>query len=248
VGYDHIDVRAATTRGLPVCINPVIARTMAEAALTLVLALSKNLARHMRNARAGVQSPESDRGIEIHDRTIGLVGFGRIGRELGELAGRLDMRVVAHDPYLPAAAWPHWCRAMTLPDLLREADFVVITALLTPQTHHLIGPAQLALMKPSAYLINIARGSLVDEIALLEALREHRIAGAGLDVWEEEPPRPDHPLLAMENVIGTPHKLGASVEGFQALCGCLQGNLLRILDGRPPEHVVNPDVLRRDAG
>ena len=118
VGHDHIDVPAATTRGIPVCINPVIARTMAEAALTFVLALSKNLARHMRNARAGIRSPDTDRWIEIRDRTIGIVGFCRIGRELGELARRLDMRVVACDPYLPAGAWPHWCRATTLPDLL----------------------------------------------------------------------------------------------------------------------------------
>jgi len=125
---------------------------------------------------------------------------------------------------------------------------VVVTALLTPETHHLIGTAQLGLMKASAYLINIARGPLVDEAALLDALRAGRIAGAGLDVWQEEPPRPDHPLLAMDNVIGTPHRLGASVEGLQALCGCLQGNLLRILDGQRPEHMVNPEVWRRGEG
>jgi phosphoglycerate dehydrogenase-like enzyme len=132
-------------------------------------------------------------------------------------------------------------------DLLRSADFVVIAAPLTPDTHHLIGEPQLALMKPSAYLVNIARGPLVDEAALLPALEQGRIAGAGLDVWEEEPLRPDHPLLTLDNVIGTPHGLGATWESLQQVCEAIQANVLRVLAGQRPEHVINPEVFERRA-
>jgi phosphoglycerate dehydrogenase-like enzyme len=244
VGYNHVDVAAATARGIPVCINPAFSRSMAEAGLTLVLALSKNLTRHIKNAKAGIRSPDSDRGMEIGGKTLGIVGLGRIGRELGDLAHRLDMAVVAFDPYLSGVDYPTWCKLVALPDLLRAADFVVVTAPLTRQTHHLMGAEQFALMKPSAYLINIARGPLVDEGALLAALAEGRIAGAGLDVWEKEPVRPDHPLLALENVIGTPHRLGATVESLQALCRSLEANLLRTLRGERPENAVNPEVFQ----
>lgn len=247
VGYNHVDVAAATARGIPVCINPVFTRSMAEAGITLILALSKHLTRHIKNARAGIRSPDSDRGREIRGKTLGVVGFGRIGREMGDLAHRLEMRVVAHDPFLPPAAFPASSEAFSLPDLLRAADFVVVTAPLMPETHHLMGVEQFALMKPSAYLINIARGPLVDEAALLAALTEGRIAGAGLDVWEQEPVRPDHPLLALENVIGTPHRLGATVESLEAVCGFLQANLLRALRGERPENAVNPEVFRGES-
>ncbi len=247
VGYNHVDVGAATARGIPVCTNPVFTRSMAEAALTLVLALSKHLTRHIKNAKAGIRSPDSDRGMEIRGKILGVVGFGRIGRELGDLAHRLEMRVVAHDPFLPPQAFSTWSEALPLPDLLRVADFVVVTTPLTPETHHLMGAAQFALMKPSAYFINIARGPLVDETALLAALTEGRIAGAGLDVWEQEPVRPDHPLLALENVIGTPHRLGATVESLEAVCGSLQANLLRALRGEQPENAVNPEVFQGES-
>jgi phosphoglycerate dehydrogenase-like enzyme len=247
VGFNHVDVAAATARNIPVCVNPVFTRSMAEAGITLILALSKRLTRHMKNAKAGVRSPDSDRGMEIRGKILGIVGFGRIGRELGDLVHRLDMAVVAYDPFLPPAAYPTWSQALSLPELLRAADFVVVTAPLTPETHHLMGAEQFALMKPSAYLINIARGPLVDETALLAALTEGRIAGAGLDVWEQEPVRPDHPLLALENVTGTPHRLGATVESLQALCGFLQANLLRVLRGERPENAVNPEVFQGES-
>jgi phosphoglycerate dehydrogenase-like enzyme len=239
VGYNHIDVAAATARGIPVCINPVFSRSMAEAALTLMLALSKNLPRRMRQAREGAPVADSDRGFEIRGRTVGVVGFGRIG----DLAHRLDMHVIAADPYLPAASWPAWCGRRELSDLLGESDFVVLAAPLAAGTRHLIGENQIALMKPTAFLINIARGPLLDERALFEALRARRIAGAGLDVWEHEPVDPGHPLLTLENVIGTPHRLGATEESLQALCAHLQANLLRALSGRRPENAVNPAVF-----
>ena len=245
VGYDHIDVAAATARGIPVCINPVFSRSVAEAALTLILALSKHLPQLMRDARAGRRPRQSQRGAEIRGKTLGVIGFGRIGKEIGELGHRLEMDVIAHDPYLPPDRFPPWSRSVTLEALLKTADFVVTAAPLTPETHHLIGGRQLALMKPTAYLVNIARGPLVDEAELLLALKEKRIAGAGLDVWEEEPVPPDNPLLALDNVIGTPHRLGATWEGLQGLCEAIQTNVFRVLSDQHPKHVVNPEVFNR---
>jgi len=243
VGYNHIDVAAATARRVPVCTNPVFSRSIAEAALTLILALSKRLPHLLRDARAGRRPLASERGMEIRGKTLGIVGYGRIGREIGELGHRLEMEVVAYDPYVSPNSVPAWCRPVTLDALLEIADYVVITAPLTPETHHLIGEPQLALMKPSAYLVNIARGPLVDEAALLLALQEGRIAGAGLDVWEQEPLHPDNPLLALDNVIGTPHALGSTRESLQHVCEAIQANVFRVLAGQRPKHVVNPKVF-----
>ncbi len=245
VGYNHIDVAAATARRVPVCVNPVFTRSVSEAALTLILALSKRLAHLMQDARAGRRTPESERGFEVRGKTLGVVGFGRIGQDIGALGHRLEMPVIAHDPYLSAADLPPWARLVSLETLLRAADFVVLAAALTPETHHLIGGPQLALMKSSAYLINVGRGALVDEAALLTVLQEGRIAGAGLDVWEQEPLRPDHPLLALDNVIGTPHKLAATWDSLRHICEAIQANVLRVLAGEQPQHVVNAAIYQQ---
>lgn len=243
VGYNHIDVAAATARHIPVCINPVFSRSVAEATLTLILALSKRLPQLMGNARSGRRPLQSERGMEIRGKSLGVVGYGRIGQEIGELGQRLEMNVMAYDPYLPPERFPSGCRSVSLEELLGTADFVVVAAPLTTETHHLIGQPQLARMKASAYLINIARGPLVDEAALLSALKARQIAGAGLDVWDEEPPQPDHPLLALDNVIGTPHYLSATWESLQSLCEALQSNIFRVLADKRPEHVINPEVF-----
>ncbi len=244
VGHDHIDVEAATARGIPVCINPVFSRSVAEATLALILALSKRLPHLMRDARTGRRPPEFERGHEIRGKTLGIVGYGRIGREIGELGHRLDMNVVTYDPYLPAEARPAWCHQVTLQAICQTADYLVLAAPLTPETHHMIGAEQLALMKSSAFLVNIGRGPLVDEAALLAALQQGTIAGAGIDVWEVEPLRPDNPLLALDNVIGTPHKLASTWESLEQVCSAIQSNILRMLAGQQPENVVNPQVLR----
>jgi phosphoglycerate dehydrogenase-like enzyme len=245
VGFNHIDVVAATARRIPVCINPVFSRSIAEAALTLILGLSKRLPRLVLDARAGRKSPAPERGTEIRGKTLGIIGYGRIGREIGELGHRLDMNVVTYDPHLLSDDIPAWCRPVTLEALLETADCLVIAAPLTPETYHLIDGPQLALMKPTAYLINIARGSLVNEAALLLALQEKRIAGAGLDVWEQEPVHPDNPLLSLDTVIGTPHGLGATWESLQHVCEAIQANVLRVLAGQRPKNVVNPKVFER---
>ncbi len=246
VGYNHVDVAAATARGIPVCINPVFSRAVAEAALTLILALAKRLPARMRAAHAGRTPGHSERGTDILGRTLGVIGFGRIGREIGDIGQRLQMRVLTYDPYVPAAALPSWCQAVSLEELLMRSDYVVAAAPLTPQTHHLIGAAQLALMRPTAYLVNIGRGPLVDETALLAALEVGRIAGAGLDVWEQEPVRPDHPLLARDDVIGTPHALVATWESLEGVCKAIQANVLRVLAGERPHDVVNPQIYEEE--
>ncbi|MCC7451649.1 MAG: hypothetical protein IT324_29850 [Anaerolineae bacterium] len=245
VGYDHINVAAATARCIPVCINPTFSRSVAEAALTLILALSKRMHYLMRSAQTGQRVLESERGIEIRGKTLGIVGFGRIGQEVGDLGQRLEMRVLAYDPYRLPGDFPDWAHPVPLDVILRESDFVVTVAALTPETRHLIGAPQLALMKPSAYLINVGRGALVDERALFTALQQRQIAGAGLDVWEEEPPRPDNPLLMLDNVIGTPHKLASTWDSLRQICESIQSNTLRVIAGLRPEHVVNPEVFAR---
>ena len=243
VGYNHIDVAAATARGVPVCINPDFARSMAEATLTFILALAKRLPRRMQDARAGRRSPDSERGSEVRGKQVGVVGYGRMGSEMGELCHRLDMTVVAHDPYLASDRFPVWCQPVALDHLFKTSDFVVLVAPLTADTHHMISTPQLALMKRPAYLINMGRGPLVDEAALLAALQQGQIAGAGLDVWEEEPVRPDNPLLVLDNVIGTPHRLAATWESLASLCTGIQTNVFAVIAGRRPENVVNPEVF-----
>ncbi len=245
VGYNHIDVAAATARGIPVCINPVFTRSVAEAALTLILALAKRFTHLLRDAQAGRRPLESERGMEIRGKTLGIVGFGRIGEDIGDLGHRLEMTVLAYDPHRPPGSFPEWARQVSLETLLQTADFLVLAAALTPETHHLIGARELALMRPTAYLINVGRGPLVDEAALFLALQSGRIAGAGLDVWEQEPLRPDNPLLALENVVATPHKLASTWDSLRLICQSIQGNVFRVLAGERPENVVNPEAFDR---
>lgn len=242
VGYNHIDVAAATARRIPVCINPVFTRSVAEAALTLIFNLAKRLSYLVHDAHTGRRPLEDERGLELRGKTLGLVGFGRIGEDIGRLCHCLEMSVIAYDPYRPAESFPKWAQAATLDELLPAADFVVAIAALTPETRHMLGRAQFARMKPSAYFINVGRGPLVDEAALYTALQEGRIAGAGLDVWEQEPPPPDHPLLLLDNVIGTPHKLASTWDSLRAICEAIQANVFRVLAGDHPENMVNPEI------
>jgi phosphoglycerate dehydrogenase-like enzyme len=243
VGYNHIDVSAATALGIPVCINPFFSRSVAEAAFTLVLALAKRLRYLMRDATTGRDAGHQNRGTEIRGKTLGVVGYGRIGREIADLGHCIGMQVVASDPYVQPSHDQSWCPLVKLEDLLAMADFVVLATSLTSETKNMIDQAELARMKPSAYLINVGRGSLVNEAALLTALQKGQIAGAGLDVWEHEPVAMDHPLLALDNVIGTPHRLAATWESLEGVCGGIAENVRRVLNGELPLNAVNPEVL-----
>lgn len=242
VGIEKVDVGAATELGIVVANSPGNYIAVAEATMLLVAAVCKHLPVWIDAARTGQQPNSNLRGIELHGKTIGLVGFGRIGRWVAGLARAYGMGVLAHDPYVEAS---DLAEMVSLDELLRRADFVSLHPVLTPETHHLIGAAQLALMKPTAYLINTSRGGVVDEAALVGALREGRIAGAGLDVFEIEPPELDNPLLEMPNVIATPHALPRTAEAQRRCAEMSQESVLALLDGRLPEYTVNRGVRWR---
>jgi D-3-phosphoglycerate dehydrogenase / 2-oxoglutarate reductase len=180
--------------------------------------------------------------MELYGKTIGIVGLGRIGRLVAGLARAFGMRVLAYDPYVSSS---DVAELTTLERVLGEADFVSLHPVLTPETFHLIDAERLAQMRPTAYLINTSRGGVVDESALIEALRNQQIAGAGLDVFETEPPELDNPLLKMDNVIGTPHGLGHADESLLRCAAMTVDNVLALIDGRLPPHLVNPKVQWR---
>jgi phosphoglycerate dehydrogenase-like enzyme len=247
VGYDSVDVAACNEHGVLLTIQPDgVRRPVAVAALTFVMALSQKLFAKDRLTRGGRWAEKNDyMGMGLVGRTLGLIGAGNIGREIMRLARPFGLHVIATDPYVDVATMAaEGAQRVDLDTLLRESDFVVVACLLTPQTHHLIGQAQLRLMRPTAYLINVARGPIIDEPALTEALRERRIAGAGLDVFEQEPVDPANPLLTMDNVIVTPHALCWTDECFRGIAESGLGSILATLQGRRPRHVVNPEVLQ----
>jgi D-3-phosphoglycerate dehydrogenase len=183
-------------------------------------------------------------GLGLTGRTLGVVGAGRIGKELLRMARTFDLRLLAADPYVNELELGYvGARKVDLPELLRGADFVVVCCLLDEHTRHLIGAEQFALMRPDAFFINVARGPIVDEPALVAALRAGRIAGAALDVFEQEPIDPANPLLALDNVIVTPHSLCWTDECFHNLASTGLRSIVDALAGRVPEFVVNREVL-----
>lgn len=245
VGYDNVDVPACTERGVLVTITPeALSRPMAVVNLTYLLALSTRLLEQDRLTRAGRWAEkESVRGTGLMGKTVGTVGFGRIAQEFHTISKPLGMRHLASDPYADtAAAETLGVELADLDQLLRESDFVVIASALTPETRHLIDAERLALMKPAAYLISTARGPIVDETALYEALRERRIAGAGLDVFEQEPVDPDNPILALDNVIVSPHALCWTDECDRIMGESIVRAMQSVAAGQAPVTAVNRDA------
>jgi D-3-phosphoglycerate dehydrogenase len=214
-------------------------------ALTLVLALAQKLLIKDSLTRSGRWNERVEHmGQGLTGKTLGLVGAGGIGLETMALARAFDLRVLAADPYADAqVVAARGGTLVPLDTLLREADFVVLACLLNPATHHLINAARLALMKPSAYLINVARGPIVDETALIACLQAQGIAGAALDVFEQEPVASDNPLLAMDNVIVTPHSLCWTDECFGAIARSGLGAVADVCGHTVPTHVVNREAL-----
>lgn len=248
VGYDNVDVAACTRNGVLLTITPDgVRRPVAVSALAFLLALSHRMFAKDRLIREGRWAEKLDfMGIGLTGRTLGIIGLGNIGREVCTLARPFEMRHVAHDPYASVESAAE-CGAtlMELDELLRVSDFVVICCALTESTRHLLDARRLSLMKPTAYLINVARGPIVDQRALTRILQEGQIAGAALDVFEQEPIDPDDPLLSLENVILAPHAICWTDELFlrngQEACR----NILDVAHGRIPTHVVNRDVIER---
>jgi phosphoglycerate dehydrogenase-like enzyme len=246
-GYDKIDLAACTEHGVAVFNAPTaLNHSTASTALLFLLALAKRLPEQDRITRAGRWDLQAaTMGGELGGRTLGIVGLGHSGRELARLVAPFGMRLLALSPHAePAEAEALGVRLATLDEVLRESDFVSLHCRLTAATRHLIGPEQLARMKPTAYLVNVARGEVVDQAALVAALRERRIAGAALDVFEVEPLPQGDPLVALDNVILTPHWSASTSDVWRATGRAMAEGMLRAARGLVPDSVVNPEVLR----
>jgi phosphoglycerate dehydrogenase-like enzyme len=249
VGYDSVDVPAMTKAGILVTNTPTaMPRPVATTALTFVLALAGRLLLKDKLTRTGRWNERMDNmGMGLTGRTLGVVGAGGIGKEILRMARTFDLKLLAADPYVNEIELGYvGARKVDLPTLLREADFVIAITLLNEHTRHLLGAREFAMMKPTAYFINVSRGPVVDEAALIDALRAQRIAGAALDVFEQEPVDPGNPLLAMDNVIVTPHSLCWTDECFHNMAATGLKSIVDALSGRPPEFVVNRDVLAHE--
>ncbi len=246
IGYDKVDVAAATRRGIAVCNTPDAPTiSTAEHAVALMLAVAKRLPSAAAELRAGGGDFFAQhQGMELHGKTLGLVGLGRIGGRVAAVARALGMQVHAFDPYAPPdrAAALGVEVAGSLDALLTAADVVSLHVPLTEETRGLMDAARFSAMRPGSLLINTARGGLVDQEALLRALEEGPLAGAGLDVTEPEPLDPSHPLLHRDDVIVTPHVASATVAGKDRIYRQAIAQALQVLRGERPPHLVNPDV------
>jgi phosphoglycerate dehydrogenase-like enzyme len=247
VGYDNVDLAACTEYGIAVYITPGgVVRPVAESIVLMVLALSHNLVRKDRLVRQGRWAEStSPLGREPRDRVVGTIGLGNIASEAIRLLRILEVkRFLAFDPYATAdRAMRLGVEAVSLERLLRESDYVLVNCPLTPETRGLLGREQFAQMKPDAVLINTARGPIVNEVALTEALLHGRIAGAALDVFENEPLSPDSPLTKLDNVILTSHSVAWTEELFRDMGRIDCEGALAVYRGEVPRHVVNPQVL-----
>lgn len=246
VGFDNVDLEVATRRGILVCNTPgVLTDAVADLTVALVLSLARRLPESERFVRGGRWIPGKgmELGTDVGGKTLGIIGLGRIGRGVARRARAFGMEVCFSDRFQEPDQEVAFCRYRELDDLLRESDFVTLHVNLTGETAGLIGARELALMKPSAYLINTSRGLVVDQAALVEALREGRIAGAALDVLEREPPSPDDPILRFPNVIVLPHIGSATRETRRAMLELAIDNLLAALRGERPAGLVNPEAL-----
>jgi glyoxylate reductase len=244
VGYNIVDVAAATRRGILVTNTPgVLTDTTADMAWALMLGVARRVPESDRFVRAGKWTGvywSQLMGADVHGTTLGIIGLGRIGQAIARRAQGFGMRVLYHKRTPdPEAARSVGAEYRTKADLLRESDFVVLSIPLSSETRHLIGATELDLMKPTAFLVNVARGPVVDEAALVEALRSKRIAGAGLDVFEEEPKL--HPgLLGLENLALTPHIGSASGATRRRMATRAAENCVAALEGHRPPDLVNP--------
>lgn len=248
-GLDPVDVPRATARGVPVVSTPEAnVASVAELAVTLALAVAKSVVAADRASRSGDVGFKYGAGIqELSGKTLGVVGFGRIGRRTAEAFVRgFGMSLLVHAPSAtPESIEAAGGRACGLDELLAESDVVSLHVPLRPSTRRLIGAPELARMRSTAILVNTARGAVVDELALAAALRSGRLAGAGLDVLETEPVAPDHPLLALPNVIMTPHIGGSSREAARRTAETVARQVVDVLQDRRPAHLVNPEVWTR---
>jgi D-3-phosphoglycerate dehydrogenase len=246
VGYDAVDVAAATDLGVAVTITPGANHdAVAEHTFALMLALVKDLIAQHTALKAGSWPRKTN--LPLRGRTLGIAALGRIGKAVALRGACFGMKLLAYEPY-PDQAFikQHGVTLMPFDQLLAESDFLSLHMPLTPQSRHCINQQALRRMKPSAYLINTARGGLVCEADLVEALKSRRIAGAALDVFEEEPPIPTNPLLALDNVVLTPHAAGGDVQSRDDMAAMAAQSIVALRQGAwPAEQVVNQEVRSR---
>ena len=245
-GFDTVNVEDCTDAGVLV-VNQSGGNADAVAAhvLAMLLTLSKQIVQTNHALRRGTMHDRAAfMGNDVHGRTIGIVGLGNVGRRVAELCrGLFRMQVIACDPYLDdATIAARGAAKVALEELLRRADFVSINCPLDDTTRGMIGATEFALMQPHAYFITTARGFIHDERALAQALRTKQIAGAGIDVWDKEPPPADHPLLQFDNVIASPHTAGVTREARANMGRIAAEQLIMTLDGKRPPRIVNPQV------
>lgn len=249
VGFDNVDVPAATERGVAVCNTPnVLNDATAEMAFTLMTAAARRVvesADYVRDGKWKTWGPKLLMGQELTGATLGIVGFGRIGKKLARMVQGFDMTVLVNDVYHdPAAEEEFGVSYVSIDELLQRSDFVSLHVLLNEDTHHLISTEQFARMKKTAVLVNAARGPVVDTDALVTALTNGDIFAAGLDVTDPEPLPADHPLVSLPNCTVVPHIASATVTSRDNMATLAAANVLDVLNGREPQAIVNPEVLK----
>lgn len=245
IGYNTVDVPTATRYGVLAANTPdAPTESTAEQAVGLLLAVAKLIVKSDMLLRANRPTPLAAlRGVEVRDRVLGVVGYGRIGRRVAEICALgLKMPVVVYDPYLsaPASLPEGIALAESLDALLPQVDFLTLHTPLAAETRHLIGERQLRMMRPGSFLINVSRGPVVDEAALIRALQDGHLAGAGLDVFDPEPPTPDNPLLRMDNVVVTPHVASNTDKGYWRMSQGVVDQVLQVLAGERPTNLIDP--------
>ncbi len=248
IGLDNVDVAAATERAIVVINTPgAPSESTAEHAVALMLALAKRVVpAHLSMTRGGIPHGALS-GTEMRGLTLGVVGYGRVGRRVAEICGAgLGMRVLVYEPYLDpeagSAAFEWISFTDTLDELLRRCDFLTLHAALTEETRGIIGAKELGMMRRGAYLINVSRGPVLDEKALTAALESGHLAGAGLDVFEIEPPLPDNPLLSRADVVVTPHVASFTDTARRAMGLGIVNQIEQIVSGVCPDNLVNPSA------
>jgi len=244
IGVDNIDVKKATEKGIPV-VNAPTGSTYSVAELTIghMISMARNLTKADASIKSGKWEKKKFMGTELHGKTIGFIGIGRIGWEVAVRAKAFGMKIMAYDPYLPKdrAAELGGKMVDSPEEIYRNADVITVHTPLTPETRHMIGEDAFKLMKKSAFILNCARGGIIDETALYNALKNGEIAAAALDTFEVEPPR-DNPLLELDNIFFTPH-IGASTTEAQIKAGTIVGEqVIKVLAGEKPDFVVNREV------
>ncbi len=252
IGYDNVDVGAATERGILVANTPdAPTESTAEHTVTLLLAAARRLLVADRRIHGAAVEQKQMKGLELRGKTLGIVGFGRIGRRVAEICGAgLGMKVLVYDPYIRSAGppTPYATQVSSLDEMLAVCDVVSLNSALTPETRGLMNEARLRRMKKGAVLVNASRGPVIDEDALLRVLADGHLSAAGLDVYNVEPPAPNHPLFALDNVVATPHIASYTDGGLEAMGRGSVDQVLQVIGGGRPEHLVNPAAWPGRAG